>query len=165
MKAAGSLGAKTGRRWLDRPPRLRQSAHVAETGRDWKRLGQYVLAERVARGWITRDQFVDAIKAKVGRMTDRTIGNLERGVAVSDSTLAAVELTFDWEPGTCVAILAGRKPPQAQAMDIVLPADEADEELRTALRVLRRALGREKFFQWVEENSKAETDSQSDHTG
>ena len=144
-------------RQLDRPPLIRHSARVT-TRKDWKRLGKYVQAARVDAGHKTQGQFVQAITDRTGSsMTVRTIGNLERGHSVAAATLAAVELTLGWRPGSCDAILDGGEPTIVDKNE----PQESDTELRRSLRVLRRALGRERFFQLIDEMSQPPTDAGS----
>jgi hypothetical protein len=75
------------------------------SGEDWKRLGDYVVARRIALGMRDRR----ALAAATG-VTDRTLGKLENGRRVSPSTLGAVENHLGWAPGSCRRILAGREP-------------------------------------------------------
>jgi hypothetical protein len=138
VKPTGNARPGRGRDGLDRPSRIRHSARVEETGRDWTRLKGYVISARVAAGYATREQFAKAVEAKVGYIATRTLGNVERGKSVSDSTLSAIELTLDWPPGTCMAILRGGEPPKLSTDEN--SSDDPDEELRNALRVLRRAI-------------------------
>src|SRR6202161_1652035 len=74
-------------------------------GEDWKRLGDYAVAGRIALG--VRDP--RALAAATG-VTDRTLGKLENGKRVSASTLGAVENHLGWAPGSCRRILAGGEP-------------------------------------------------------
>lgn len=74
---------------------------------DWLRLADYVVTERVRRGLDLRGL---AMKIKV---SERTLGKLENGQRVSRDTLAAIELAFNWPPGTCRSILLGGQPPAA----------------------------------------------------
>ncbi len=61
---------------------------------DWARLGDYVVARRIALGMRDRR----ALAAATG-VTDRTLGKLENGRRVSASTLGAVENHLDWGRG------------------------------------------------------------------
>lgn len=72
---------------------------------DWPRLGAQVRARRVQLGFKSRDRFADL--AGVG---SRTLGELERGLPVSDNTLYALEPVLDWEDGSIKAVLAGGSP-------------------------------------------------------
>ncbi len=72
---------------------------------DWERLGDYVVARRIALG--LRDR--RALSAATG-VSDRTLGKLESGTRVSASTLGAVENRLGWAPGSCRRILAGAAP-------------------------------------------------------
>jgi hypothetical protein len=74
-------------------------------GDDWKRLGDYVVARRIALGMRDRR----ALAAATG-VTDRTLGTLENGGRVSASTLGAVENHLGWGPGSCRKVLAGGEP-------------------------------------------------------
>lgn len=74
-------------------------------GEDWKRLGDYVVARRIALGMRDRR----ALAAATG-VTDRTLGKLENGRRVSASTLGAVENHLGWGPGSCRKVLAGAEP-------------------------------------------------------
>ena len=74
-------------------------------GEDWKRLGDYVVARRIALGM--RDRRALAAATSV---TDRTLGKLENGKRVSASTLGAVENHLGWAPGSCRRMLAGGEP-------------------------------------------------------
>lgn len=90
---------------------------------NWRRLADYVVAGRVARGMRDRR----ALAAATG-VTERTLGKLENGQRVSASTLAAIENQLGWAPGSCRRILAGGEPtagPAAQADE-----DDADPTLR-----------------------------------
>jgi transcriptional regulator with XRE-family HTH domain len=80
---------------------------------DWKRLGDYVIARRIALGMRDRR----ALAAATG-VTDRTLGKIENGKRVSASTLGAVENHLGWGPGSCRRILAGGDP-------ALLPASES----------------------------------------
>jgi hypothetical protein len=74
-------------------------------GEDWRRLGDYVVARRIALGMRDRR----ALAAATG-VTDRTLGKLENGKRVSASTLGAVENQLGWAPGSCRKMLAGGEP-------------------------------------------------------
>src|SRR6266516_119712 len=78
---------------------------VDMSGEDWKRLGDYVVARRIALGMRDRR----ALAAVTG-VTDRTLGKLENGRRVSASTLGAVENQLGWAPGSCRRVLAGGEP-------------------------------------------------------
>lgn len=74
---------------------------------DWLRLADYVVTERVRR-----DLDLRGLAAKT-QVSERTLGKLESGQRVSRDTLAAIELAFDWPPGTCRSIALGAQPPAA----------------------------------------------------
>jgi hypothetical protein len=88
---------------LDSSGLFRQDVNMA--GEDWKRLGDYVVARRIALGMRDRR----ALAATTG-VTDRTLGKLENGKRVSASTLGAVENHLGWAPGSCRRMLAGGEP-------------------------------------------------------
>jgi hypothetical protein len=72
---------------------------------NWKRLGDYVVARRIALGM--RDRRALAV---VTGVTDRTLGKVENGKRVSASTLGALDNHLGWRPGSCRQILAGDEP-------------------------------------------------------
>ena len=72
---------------------------------NWERLGDYVVARRIALG--VRDR--RALAAATG-VSDRTLGKLENGERVSASTLGAVENRLGWTPGSCRRVLSGAEP-------------------------------------------------------
>ena len=72
---------------------------------DWDRLGDYVVARRIALGMRDRR----ALAAVTG-ISDRTLGKAENGRRVSASTLGALENHLAWAPGSCRRILAGDEP-------------------------------------------------------
>ena len=72
---------------------------------DWQRLGDYVVARRIALGMRDRR----TLAAATG-VTERTLGKVETGKRVSAGTLAALENLFGWAPGSCRHILAGGEP-------------------------------------------------------
>jgi hypothetical protein len=77
---------------------------------DWKRLGDYVVARRIALGMRDRR----ALAAATG-VTDRTLGKAENGRRVSASTLGALENHLGWAPGSCRQILSGGEPVMSPA--------------------------------------------------
>jgi Helix-turn-helix domain len=72
---------------------------------DWRRLGDYVVARRIALGMRDRR----ALAAATG-ITDRTLGKVETGRRVSASTLGALDNHLGWGPGSCRQVLAGGEP-------------------------------------------------------
>lgn len=72
---------------------------------DWRRLGDYVVARRIALGMRDRR----ALAAATG-ITDRTLGKVETGRRVSASTLGALDNHLGWTPGSCRQVLAGGEP-------------------------------------------------------
>lgn len=80
---------------------------------NWKRLGDYVIARRIALGMRDRG----ALAAVTG-VSERTLGKVETGRRVSPGTLGALENHLDWAPGSCRQILADGDP-------VVLPASTA----------------------------------------
>src|ERR1700723_1113542 len=69
---------------------------------DWQRLGDYVVARRIALGM--RDRRSLAVATGV---TERTLGKVETGRRVSASTLGALDNHLQWAPGSCRQVLAG----------------------------------------------------------
>jgi transcriptional regulator with XRE-family HTH domain len=72
---------------------------------DWQRLGDYVIARRIALGMRDRRALADATG-----VSDRTLGKVETGRRVSASTLGALDNHLGWAPGSCRQILAGAEP-------------------------------------------------------
>jgi hypothetical protein len=72
---------------------------------DWQRLGDYVVARRIALGM--RDRRSLAVATGV---TERTLGKVETGRRVSASTLGALDNHLHWAPGSCRQVLAGGEP-------------------------------------------------------
>ena len=85
---------------------FRQDEAMAEE--NWKRLGDYVVARRIALGMRDRR----ALAAVTG-VTDRTLGKVENGKRVSASTLGALDNHLGWRPGSCRQILSGGEPVMA----------------------------------------------------
>lgn len=110
-------------------------------GRNWKRLASYAVNRRIELGYRTRSAFARALDG----VTERTLGNLERGLSVSASTLAVIERGLHWEPGSAEAVLAGEQPMERR------PADPraAEDELKAQLRALWRSTTPETFFATV----------------
>src|SRR6185437_610295 len=77
---------------------------------DWQRLGDYVVARRIALGM--RDRRSLAVATGV---TERTLGKVETGHRVSASTLGALDNHLGWAPGSCRQVLAGGEPVIAAA--------------------------------------------------
>ncbi len=77
---------------------------------DWQRLGDYVVARRIALGM--RDRRSLAVATGV---TERTLGKVETGRRVSASTLGALDNHLQWAPGSCRQLLAGGEPVIAPA--------------------------------------------------
>jgi hypothetical protein len=72
---------------------------------DWQRLGDYVVARRIALGMRDRRSL-----AVVTGVTERTLGKVETGRRVSASTLGALDNHLNWVPGSCRQILTGGEP-------------------------------------------------------
>lgn len=99
---------------------------------------------RADAGYRTRPQFAEALG-----ISERTIGNLERGKSVSDNTLVAVERLLGWKAGSVDDILDRHgEPTMANAVepDPASPPSAADaspsfdkalEDYQAALRQLR----------------------------
>ena len=113
----------------------------AVPGRDWKRLAARVVRGRIDAGYRTRPQFAEALN-----ISERTIGNLERGTSVSDNTLIAVERLLGWRPGSVDDILDRQgEPVMANGSDIALtpPVEDLDDGALTfdvALEAYGKAL-------------------------
>lgn len=107
---------------------------------DWLRLASYVVSARVAAGCKDRRSFAAATG-----ITERTLGNLERGIRVAPETLAIVESTLGWRPGSARSILAGGEPILSEAVNraeprYTDPALQAIWEVEGLSAEVRRAL-------------------------
>jgi Helix-turn-helix len=95
----------------------------AMASEDRSRLADYVVARRVELGMRDRRAFAAATG-----VTDRTLGKLENGHRVSQSTLGVIENQLGWTPGSCRRILAGAEPSLAGTTHD--PADSDDPTLQ-----------------------------------
>jgi Helix-turn-helix len=84
---------------------LGQARAMPTAREDWERLASYVVSARVAAGHKDRRAFAAATG-----VTERTLGNLERGTRVAPETLAIVEAALGWKPGSARTVLAGGDP-------------------------------------------------------
>lgn len=71
----------------------------------WKQLADRVYYRRRSRGIRSRGVFA----AKAG-VSERTLGQLERGLPVGRKTLLAVDAALFWVAGSCERILHGEEP-------------------------------------------------------
>lgn len=79
-------------------------------GKNWKDLGRAVAYARKRAGW-TQTDLSTMIETKTGEaVSSRTIGSLERGEPVLDTTLHRVAVALDWSPSTPQAILDNLQP-------------------------------------------------------
>jgi hypothetical protein len=74
-------------------------------------------------------------------ISERTLGDLERGRAGGPNTIAAVENALPWAPGSAQAILEGREPTLIEVDD---PRDEelSIEELRATVDEMREQVAK-----------------------
>jgi transcriptional regulator with XRE-family HTH domain len=86
---------------------------------DWERLGDYIVARRIALGMRDRRTLATATG-----VTERTLGKVETGKRVSAGTLAAVENQFGWAPGSCRHILAGGEPVTQGPSEVIPQYDD-----------------------------------------
>ena len=96
---------------------MAQDGRMAEE--NWKRLGDYVVARRIALGMRDRRSL-----AGVTGVTERTLGKVENGSRVSASTLGALENHLGWAPGSCRQILAGGEPVMAPSGAAIAQYDD-----------------------------------------
>ena len=84
-------------------------------GQGWRRLGGVIASER-ARRWRSRATF-----ARAAGVSARVIDDLELGRRnnYAESTLAAVEVTLGWQPGTCRRVVQGGKVKREVDPDLV----------------------------------------------
>lgn len=123
------------------------------TGPDWQRLASYVVRRRQECDLPTTRAL-----ARATGITEKTIGNLEKGRLVSRDTLAAVERVLGWAPGSCAAILAGGEPrleagadvdPEAAAARAQIIAMSA-EQLAETHRVILQLSGQSIADEWLQ---------------
>lgn len=78
------------------------------TGEDWERLGEQLIARRVALGYRTRAGFVAAKELPHGR----TVSDLENAKRANyeRATLAHMEQVYEWTTGSIRRVLAGGEP-------------------------------------------------------
>jgi DNA-binding XRE family transcriptional regulator len=85
----------------------------------WQRLGDRVKARRLdPRIGLTQAELAKA----AGIRSVRTIGTLERGGKVADTTLAKLEHPLFWDSGSCLAILNGGEPTALPIPTKLVPA-------------------------------------------
>lgn len=79
----------------------------------WAVLGQAIRSARERQG-LTRDDVVDLVKQRGSSVTNRTIANLEKGIAPTRRpkplALEPVVAALGWQPGWTDRILAGEDP-------------------------------------------------------
>lgn len=97
----------------------------SQTREDWPRLRDYVIARRTKLGMLHQGDLADA--AGVSR---RTISQIETAHSVRGSTLAALDATLQWKPGSSRAILRGGEPDQVDLSPDDAEAARIDAELR-----------------------------------
>lgn len=78
------------------------------TGEDWERLGEQLIARRVALGYLTRAGFVAAKELP----HSRTVSDLENAKRdnYERATLAHIEQCYEWTTGSIRRVLAGGEP-------------------------------------------------------
>lgn len=72
---------------------------------DWQRLADHVISRRTHQDYDTQE-----LLAAAAGVALKTVGRLERGESVSNSTLSKIERALSWAPGSMRAILAGGDP-------------------------------------------------------
>jgi hypothetical protein len=132
---------------------------------DWARLGEYVVARRIALGYQTRVPFADA-----SGISTRILGDIETGRRgrFDRKTIAALENTLGWATGSAVRIVEGGEPTlvpvtlSASVNDRIMlsdsvtatvtPALEFDPETRdeAIIRVMKSNLSTEQKKQVVQ---------------
>ena len=105
------------------------------------RLGERIFRER-SRRWRTRPEF-----ARAAGLSVRTVLSLESGEKphYSPGTLAAVESTLGWEPGSCLQAVAGGEPRRSTDPELARIMHVwhrlSRRERRMVVRVAEEALG------------------------
>src|SRR5688500_10170750 len=93
---------------------------------DWQRLGEYVVARRVERGFRTRGDLASAVQ-----VSSRLLGDIEKGRRgnFDPVTIAALEAALGWETGSVRRIVEGGEPqlrPPAPSTTGERPPDEIE---------------------------------------
>lgn len=86
------------------------SRDLSGVGKDWKALGRAVRHARTARGWTQQELADEIAKRTEETVSTRTLGTLERGGSVDDTTIYRAAFALDWPPGRPQAILDGLQP-------------------------------------------------------
>lgn len=84
-----------------RPPR---HPDAMKRAKDWDRLSAYALS------WRKRLKLRREDVAARGETSPKTIERIENGEPVRPTSLAALEIGLDWEPGSARAVLDGGEP-------------------------------------------------------
>ena len=109
------------------------------TGTDWKRLGDRVVSRRVALGMKTREELASRMD-----LSYRALSDLENGKrSFTAGTLAMVEQSLAWTPGSAQRILAGGEPALAGRDQTARPDEQTspdDEASHAYLQLLREPI-------------------------
>lgn len=99
---------------------------MADVGDEWIRLGEFVVAARVARGMPTRHDLAEA-----GGFSTRFLGDIERGRRDNYDPvyIALLEKALGWATGSVKAILAGGEPIEPPPTSGMPTTEDAEIEL------------------------------------
>jgi hypothetical protein len=97
---------------------------------DWERLGRYVVARRVERGFKTRGELASAVQ-----VSSRLLGDIEKGRRgnYDPVTIASLESALGWETGSVRRIVDGGEP-QLRSTPPSVTADEQPDEIELIYR-------------------------------
>jgi hypothetical protein len=91
---------------------------------DWERLGEYVVARRMERGFKTRSDLASA-----AQVSSRLLGDIEKGRRgnFDPTTIASLESALGWETGSVRRIVEGGEPKLRLATPVTAPGGHPDE--------------------------------------
>lgn len=118
--------------------------HGANVGKPRRRLAMLVKARRLELGMRSQK----ALATSVGIAT-RSVGSVERGEYVGESTLLEIDRALGWEAGSCQVVLDGGEP--VLVATVRTDQELMSDELRENLRVLKRAMPYPEFVRVVAE--------------
>lgn len=117
---------------------------------EWQRLAELLISRRVALGYPRRADFVRARKLKHAR----TVDDLEnaRRTNYEPSTLAHMELVYEWEPGSVRRVLAGENPVEKTGTEVPTAATDDDVPTDPLFAQIGRALSDETLPEDLRQN-------------
>ena len=101
------------------------------TDQDWRRLGELLIARRVALGFPKRLTFA----RDRGFTHDRTLSDIvnARRTNFDPATLAQIEQAYEWAPRSVLAVLDGGEPVELGRSESVVPDHDAADAVMLSL--------------------------------